>query len=103
MCASEYGKCDICGKEGPLSRTYFYYDINCQCCGCKVDGRNMHFELVCHCDDCIPDIPKKIRPIIKSKIDNRSYEISIDNMVPYEINGEFCIGSEKYKKTENDY
>lgn len=34
---SEFGKCDICGKEGPLNRKYFHYDFKCEChtCGTK--------------------------------------------------------------------
>ena len=31
----EFGKCDICGKETELERTYFYYPIHCECCGSK--------------------------------------------------------------------
>ena len=90
-CGIEYGKCDICGKETYLSRTYFHYDIHCQCCGCKEDGRDMHFELVYHCKDCVPDVPKVITPILKSKIDNKKYRLPIKGMLPYSIYGEFCI------------
>ena len=49
----EFGKCDICGKETELERTYFYYPIHCECCGSKdKDGQKQHFELVHHCKDC---------------------------------------------------
>lgn len=49
----EFGKCDICGKETELERTYFYYPIHCECCGNKdKDGQKQHFELVHHCKDC---------------------------------------------------
>ena len=93
MCCGsiEFGKCDICGKEAPLERTYFHYDIHCQCCGCKEDDRNMHFELVCHCKDCVPDIPKVINPVLMSKIDNKEYRLPIEGMLPYSVSGEFCI------------
>lgn len=87
----EFGKCDICGKEAPLSRTYFIYDIHCECCGCKEDGRNMHFKFVRHCENCIPDIPQSIEPFVKSKIDGKGYRLKIDGMKPYKIYGEFCI------------
>ena len=87
----EFGKCDICGKESPLSRTYFIYDIHCDCCGCKEDGRDMHSELVRYCKNCVPDIPQTIAPIVKSKIDNRGYQLTIKGMRPYKIYGEFCI------------
>ena len=89
--SQEFGKCEICGKEAPLERTYFYYDIKCQCCGCKIDGRNMHFELVCHCKDCVPDVPKVIKPILMSKIDNKEYRLPIEGMIPYGIRGKFII------------
>lgn len=87
----EFGKCDICGKEAPLSRTYFIYDIHCECCGCKEDGRDMHSELVRHCENCVPDIPQSIEPFVKSSIDNEGYRLKIDGMKPYKIYGEFCI------------
>lgn len=87
----EFGKCEICGKETQLNRTYFIYDIHCECCGCKEDGRDMHSELVCHCKDCVPDIPQVIKPLVKSKIDNDSYQLKINGMRPYKIMGEFCI------------
>ena len=87
----EFGKCDICGNEAPLSRTYFVYDIHCQCCGCKEDGRDMHFELVRHCKDCVPDVPRTITPTLMSSIDYRQYVLPINGILPYKIRGEFCI------------
>ena len=48
----EFGKCEICGKEAPLERTYFYYPIHCECCGSKdKNGQKQHFEMVVHCED----------------------------------------------------
>lgn len=91
MNAQEFGMCEMCGQLLPLERTYFYYDIHCQCCGCKEDGRNMHFELIKHCADCVPDIPKKIHPVLKSAIDNKNYTLEIENMRPYKITGQYCI------------
>lgn len=29
--ASEYGYCNVCAKEGHITRTYFKYDIKCEC------------------------------------------------------------------------
>lgn len=91
MGSQEFGKCEICGKEANLTRTYFKYDIHCQCCGCKEDGRDMHSELVCHCKDCVPDVPRVIKPLLMSKIDNKPYRLPIKGMLPYAISGEFCI------------
>ncbi len=52
MCGEiEYGKCQICGKTTQLERTYFDYDVNCDC------HSPNHFELVIHCKDCAPIIP----------------------------------------------
>lgn len=44
----EWGKCEYCGTEGRLNRTYFRYDIKCECCN------NNHFEIIWHCDKCEP-------------------------------------------------
>jgi hypothetical protein len=52
MCGSmEYGKCEVCGKEGTLVRTYFEYPIKCEC------HWPQHFVLVRHHRDCIPKEP----------------------------------------------
>ena len=49
---SEWGKCDCCGEERGLGRTYFRYDIDCECCNGKE-----HFEIVYHCGYCEPTDP----------------------------------------------
>ena len=46
---SEWGTCEYCNKERGLGRTYFRYDIDCECCNGK-----QHFEIVYHCGDCEP-------------------------------------------------
>lgn len=44
MCNSiEWGRCEICGKETQLERTYFYYPIHCECCGNKFDGVSIDY------------------------------------------------------------
>lgn len=48
----EFGKCECCGKETSLMRTYFHYDIKCECCS------PTHFEFVKHCSDCVPQEPE---------------------------------------------
>ena len=98
MGAQEFGKCDICGEEAVLGRTYFIYSIPCECCGCKEDGKDMHFELVHHCDKCVPDVPRTIRPMLKSAIDNKPYRLEIKGMLPYKIRGQFLIN---HDLTEN--
>ncbi len=51
----EYGKCQICKKETYLERTYFRYDLKCEC------HSPQHFELIIHCKDCVPVEPRVIR------------------------------------------
>lgn len=47
--AIEYGKCEICGKEAPLTRTYYHYNgLKCDC------HSSEHFDLVRHCVGCTP-------------------------------------------------
>jgi hypothetical protein len=57
----EFGKCDICSKENYLQRTYFHYDIKCECHSPK------HFELVIHCSNCVPNEPKETKIILKTE------------------------------------
>lgn len=49
----EYGKCEICGKETSLSRTYFKYGFKCDC------HFPTHFDMVRHCADCTPKPPDR--------------------------------------------
>ena len=88
MGESEFGKCEICGKDAILARTYFIYNIPCQCCGCRRDGNDMHFVFVAYCKDCVPEIPKEINPLV-SGYDRKEYRLHIENMMPYEIDGEY--------------
>lgn len=81
----EYGECPFCGKETKLERTYFYYSIK----GCECHN-NEHFEIVCHCDKCVPTIPKEIHPIFKS-LDEEAYISTITNILPRRIEGQFII------------
>lgn len=62
-----YGKCDVCGKESNLNRKYFYYGIQCECHSPE------HFEIVEHCDDCVPVAPERTRITIKPS-DHRESE-----------------------------
>ena len=87
----EFGKCEICGKETSLERTYFYYPIHCECCGSKdKDGQKRHFEIVHHCKDCPAPMPKELHPLIKA-LDGKEYRATVTNILPSEISGEFII------------
>ena len=92
MCNSiEWGKCEICGKEDQLERTYFYYSIYCECCGNKDEnGQNRHFEMVRHCRKCPAPMPKEIYPLYKA-MDGKTYRASISNMLPVDVRGEFIV------------
>lgn len=99
MAGIEFGKCDICGKEAALSRTYFKYRIgSCECCGCKLhDGSDGHFEVVCHCNKCIPHLPKFIHPSFKA-LDGKIYKANIMNALPFEIDGKYIIEEPVFKE-----
>ena len=93
----EFGKCEICGKETQLERTYFYYPIHCECCGSKdKDGQKQHFEMVRHCKDCPAPVPTEIYPLIKA-MDGKSYSANITNILPSNIRGEFIINDKIVK------
>jgi hypothetical protein len=61
----EFGKCECCGNEDFLTRTYFRYPIKCEC------HSPQHFELVCHCKNCTP-----VEPTI-TKITLKTSELNI--------------------------
>lgn len=86
----EIDKCDICGKEAQLDRTYFYYNIPCECCGCKIDNKDMHFVMVRHCNKCTPDIPIDIK-VLQQGMNGTSKYVLIHKMIPYSIRGNFII------------
>lgn len=50
----EFGKCDICGVDSQLRRTYFKYELKCKC------HSPYHFVLFRHCHNCVPVEPKEI-------------------------------------------
>jgi hypothetical protein len=57
----EVGYCDICHKKAQLQRKYYYYDVNCDCCG----SSQGHFEIVKYCDECTPKPPKRINVMME--------------------------------------
>lgn len=57
----ERGTCEICRKENTLlERTYFHYDIRCEC------HSPTHSDLVRHCTNCIPMEPETTRIILRT-------------------------------------
>ena len=67
-CDIEFGVCSICRKEKELQRTFYYYDLKCEC------HSPSHFEIIHHCGDCKPREPVetkltvKVEPLKKSLI-----------------------------------
>ena len=57
----EFGKCEMCGVESYLQRTYFKYDIKCEC------HSPNHFELIRHCKKCKPKQPKETKISLKTE------------------------------------
>ena len=86
MVEQEYGKCECCGKEAPLTRTYFYYNIPCECCGCTIDGNHYHSEMVSHCCNCTPSIPDEIRVVQDNEV--KTLKVGFPNKIRG-IRGEF--------------
>ena len=87
----EYGKCEICGKEAQLERTYFFYPVNCTCHG-SIDerGQNRHFEMVTHCKDCPAPMPKEIEVTTRDYTGHET-KTKIKGLLPIEIQGMFII------------
>jgi hypothetical protein len=57
----EYGICNVCGKYAPLLRTYYNYNVKCEC------HSSNHFEIIKHCRDCMPTQPEETWIKLKSK------------------------------------
>lgn len=58
---TEYGKCQVCGEESLLERTYFRYPLQCEC------HNPQHIELICHCKDCVPKEPEYTKVAFKTE------------------------------------
>ena len=61
----EIDYCDVCHKKTQVQRQYYYYDIDCECCG------GNHFQIIRYCKDCKPEPPlwisAQVKPIPKSR------------------------------------
>lgn len=57
--ACEQGICTICGNTAIVDRTYYYYNVRCDCC-----VGNQHFEIVYTCNQCKPEKPRKIKALV---------------------------------------
>lgn len=56
------GTCDICKKSDMrLYRTYFHYDLKCEC------HSPNHFDVVDHCEICVPVKPATTKAILKAE------------------------------------
>ena len=57
----EVDYCDICHEKKKVNRKYYYYRINCECCG----STKGHFEIIRYCDECEPVPPKYVQIMLK--------------------------------------
>lgn len=56
----------------------------------EVNCSNGHFEVVHHCNKCVPHLPTVIHPLFKT-LDGKVYRANITNVLPFEIEGNFII------------
>ena len=69
--ACEVGRCQVCGRENvPLQRTYYNYDIPCECCG------PAHFVMVRHCSNCTPQEPMYSKVEFKTEDLKNPYKLA---------------------------
>jgi len=62
MNEAEVGRCECCGAESVvLTRKYFYYEVECECC-----SGDTHFHIARHCNDCKPKEPNNIRVVLST-------------------------------------
>lgn len=85
----EFDKCEVCGKETELQRTYFRYDVKCEC------HSPNHFELVRHCIDCVPEEPKYTKISVKTEDLHNPYAMAM-SVVIKELNSDKSGGSMYY-------
>lgn len=91
---SEYGFCEICGHEAKLERTYFYYPVQCECCEILGEKqKRTHYEVVRHCEKCIPELPSEIHPSIKN-MDGVVYRAALTGIMPVKIKGKAIVNGE---------
>ena len=58
---AEYGRCEVCNANNAiLSRKYYYYDVDCECCVGK------HFAVCKYCPRCKPAEPEETKIYIKT-------------------------------------
>ena len=79
MSEAEIDYCDICHKKKQVQRKYYYYDINCECC-----GDPQHFELVKHCADCEPYPRYWITAIVAPTSRKKYKESNLENWECYD-------------------
>ena len=59
---TEFGECCVCTDKAQLTRTYWHYDIDCDCHSPK------HFEVRRHCRFCTPNEP------LYTEVDYKGYK-----------------------------
>lgn len=72
---TEYGICDICGREANLQRKYYHFNIKCEC------HLPTHSEMVKYCSDCVPLRPAETTIEIFDPVDEKIKKITIDTEI----------------------
>ena len=54
--------CEICCTSGNIRVTEFDFPISCECC-----RPFNHVELVQHCKDCVPVMPRTVHLVVDSE------------------------------------
>ena len=75
MSNTEYGICDICGREANLQRKYYHFNIKCEC------HLPTHSEMIKYCSDCVPLRPAETTIEIFDPIDEKIKKITIDTEI----------------------
>lgn len=72
---TEYGICDICGREANLQRKYYHFNIKCEC------HLPTHSEMIKYCSDCVPLRPAETTIEIFDPVDEKIKKITIDTEI----------------------
>lgn len=58
----EKGICNYCNTNTELTRKYYHFKADCECC-----NGDDHFEIVKYCKDCEPKQPERVSFIPKKE------------------------------------
>ena len=91
MSSIMYGKCEVCGKDASLQRTYFRYNMPCEC------HNGYHSEHVDHCNNCVPKEPKETKVVVNTEKLKQVVIMDVDKF-EHLLN---CMCRQKYMPIDN--